>query len=75
MLRLTNDLLSVSLSPQGADAHHMGYAPEDDASFFCLELMTDLPNALALQGPQALHLLLPGQSLSGSITFRLSDME
>ena len=56
-------------------AHLMAYAPEDDASFFCLEPMTHLPNALTRHGPRALHLLSPGQSLSGSIIFRLSDME
>lgn len=67
--------LRLDLTADPVFAHLMAYAPEDDASFFCLEPMTHLPNALALQGPQAMHLLPPGQSLSGRITFRLSDME
>jgi aldose 1-epimerase len=67
--------LSLTMTADPVFAHLMVYAPEDDTSFFCLEPMTHLPNALALQGPQALHLLSPGQSLSGSITFRLSQME
>ena len=67
--------LRLDLTADPIFAHVMAYAPDDDASFFCLEPMTHLPNALALQGPQALQLLSPGESLCGSITFRLSDME
>lgn len=67
--------LRLDLRADPIFAHLMAYAPADDASFFCLEPMTHLPNALALQGPQALHLLAPGQTLSGRITFHLSDLE
>lgn len=67
--------LSLTMTADPVFAHLMVYAPEDDASFFCLEPMTHLPNALATHGPRALHLLAPGETLSGSITFRLSDME
>ncbi|MES2435165.1 MAG: aldose 1-epimerase [Pseudomonadota bacterium] len=67
--------LRLDITADPIFAHLMVYAPEDDASFFCLEPMTHLPNALALLGPRALHLLSPGETLSGSITFRLSDME
>lgn len=67
--------LRMDLTADPIFAHLMVYAPEDDQSFFCLEPMTHLPNALAVSGPQGMHLLPPGGSLSGVVTFRLSDME
>lgn len=67
--------LRLDMAADPVFAHLMVYAPEDDLGFFCLEPMTHLPNALALQGPQGLHLLAPGQTLSGTITFHLSELE
>lgn len=52
---------------------YMLYAPEDDASFFCLEPMSHLPNALKLQGPAGLHVLPPGETLSGGFSITVSD--
>lgn len=67
--------LRLEMTADPLFAHLMAYAPAEDKSFFCLEPMSHLPNALALQGPQALRILAPGQGLSGRIIFRLSDLE
>lgn len=49
----------------------MVYASDSDPSFFCLEPMTHLPNAIGIGQP--MHVLAPGDSLSGGITFTLSE--
>ena len=56
-------------------SRYMLYAPEEDRSFFCLEPMSHTPNALAISGPEALHLLAPGETLSGTFSITVSDCE
>lgn len=48
----------------------MAYAPADDRSFFCLEPMSHLPDALTKFGPEGMQVLAPGELLSGSVWIR-----
>lgn len=67
--------LAVDIAADASFSRYMLYAPEDDTSFFCLEPMTHAPNALALSGPQALHLLAPGETLTSAFSITVSDCE
>ncbi|WBU56070.1 aldose 1-epimerase [Paracoccus sediminicola] len=49
----------------------MVYAPEEDRSFFCLEPMSHLPDALRLQGAKGMRVLAPGETLAGGIELRM----
>ncbi|TKW64164.1 MAG: aldose 1-epimerase [Paracoccus denitrificans] len=51
--------------------HLMVYAPDTDRSFFCLEPMTHLPNAVNRPDMPAMDVLAQGQSLSGAVEFTL----
>ncbi|MBP1886295.1 aldose 1-epimerase [Sinorhizobium mexicanum] len=65
--------LALRLETQGPFGCFMIYSPDADADFFCFEPMTHLPNAHNMPnedgGLVALH---PGQSLAGTIRFRLA---
>lgn len=50
----------------------MVFAPADDRSFFCLEPMSHLPNALGHYGPEGMAVLAPGQRLSGRVSIAVS---
>ncbi|MDO5640934.1 MAG: aldose 1-epimerase [Paracoccus sp. (in: a-proteobacteria)] len=50
----------------------MAYAPADDRSFFCLEPMTHLPNALNMEGQPGMTTLAPGESLAGAVSFTVT---
>jgi aldose 1-epimerase len=49
-------------------SRYMLYAPDEDPTFFCLEPMSHAPNALAMAGPEGLHVLAPGETLSGGFS-------
>jgi aldose 1-epimerase len=69
----------VKISGLGADItmeadnvfrHLQVYTPPDQ-DFFCVEPVSHVPNALNLPNPsleQAMHVVQPGATLSGSIT-------
>jgi len=67
--------LAVDMTADALFSRYMLYAPEEDRSFFCLEPMSHTPNALAMAGPQALHLLAPGETLTGAFSITVSDCE
>lgn len=53
----------------------MLYAPDHDRSFFCLEPMSHLPNALNMPGHPGLHVLARGEALSGAISMTVTTTE
>lgn len=67
--------LSADVAADPMFSHYMLYAPEEDQSFFCLEPMSHTPNALAMSGAGGLHLLAPGETLSGAFSITISDWE
>lgn len=67
--------LAADIAADPVFTRYMLYAPEDDASYFCLEPMSHTPNALAISGPEALKLLAPGETLSGAFSITVSDCE
>ncbi|MBA8909100.1 aldose 1-epimerase [Aminobacter ciceronei] len=67
--------LAADIAADAPFSRYMLYAPEEDRSFFCLEPMSHTPNALATSGPNALHLLAPGQTLSGAFSITVSNFE
>ncbi|MBB6468014.1 aldose 1-epimerase [Aminobacter lissarensis] len=67
--------LAADIAADPVFSRYMLYAPEDDASFFCLEPMSHTPNALALAGPDALHLLASDETLAGAFSITVSDCE
>ncbi|PWK76701.1 aldose 1-epimerase [Aminobacter sp. AP02] len=67
--------LAADISANPLFSRYMLYAPEDEGSFFCLEPMSHTPNALAMSFPEALHLLSPGETLSGAFSITVSDCE
>lgn len=60
--------LGVKIAADPIFSRYMLYAPQEDRTFFCLEPMTHTPNALATAGPDGLHVLAPGGSLSGGFS-------
>ncbi|MEJ6782788.1 aldose 1-epimerase [Aminobacter sp. Piv2-1] len=67
--------LAADMTADPIFSRYMLYAPEDDTGFFCLEPMSHAPNALAISGADALHLLAPGETLSGAFSITVSDCE
>ncbi|GAA4131429.1 aldose 1-epimerase [Aminobacter aganoensis] len=67
--------LAADIAADPVFSRYMLYAPEDDTSFFCLEPMSHTPNALTLAGPAALHMLAPGEALSGGFSITVSNLE
>ncbi|MGF7007563.1 aldose 1-epimerase [Aminobacter sp. BE322] len=67
--------LAADIEADPVFSRYMLYAPEDDTSSFCLEPMSHTPNALAISGRDALHLLAPGETLSGAFSITVSDCE
>lgn len=67
--------LAVEMRADPLFSRYMLYAPEEDKSFFCLEPMSHTPNALAMAGPEALHLVTPGETLTGAFSITVSDCE
>ncbi|WP_395449369.1 aldose 1-epimerase [Aminobacter sp. UC22_36] len=67
--------LAADIAADALFSRYMLYAPEDDCSFFCLEPMSHTPNALALAGPESLHLLAPDETLAGTFSITVSDCE
>ncbi|MDI7864124.1 aldose 1-epimerase [Rhizobiaceae bacterium n13] len=59
--------LSLSLTADGIFRCFMIYAPDTDASFFCFEPMSHLPNAHNMLPSGGLVTLMPEQSLAGSM--------
>ncbi|MBA4491685.1 aldose 1-epimerase [Paracoccus sp. S1E-3] len=53
----------------------MVYAPAEDRSFFCLEPMSHLPNALNMPGQPGMRPLRPGESLGGTMTLTIHNSE
>lgn len=65
--------LALTLETEGAFECFMIYSPGADAGFFCFEPMTHLPNAHNMPNEAGgLVKLNPGQSLAGTIKFRLA---
>lgn len=53
----------------------MIYAPDHDRSFFCLEPMSHLPDAVNMPGQPGLRALKPGESLGGTMTLTIHQTE
>lgn len=66
--------MSLELTADPVFSTLMAYAPANDRSFFCLEPMSHLPNALGVSGSAGMHVLAPGQTLSGAIRMTLTEM-
>lgn len=60
--------LGAKIAADPLFSRYMLYAPEEDLAFFCLEPMSHAPNALAMAGPEGLHVLSPGETLSGDFS-------
>lgn len=60
--------LGATIAADPVFSRYMLYAPNDDQAFFCLEPMSHAPNALAMAGPEGLHVLAPGETLSGGFS-------
>lgn len=67
--------LAAEVNADPIFSRYMLYAPDSDRSFFCLEPMSHAPNALAMTGPAALHVLAPGDVLSGGFSVTVSNLE
>lgn len=67
--------LSLDLQADPLFGALMLYAPDDDSSFFCLEPMTHLPNALNMPGQPGMQVLTQGQTLCGTITMTIHMTE
>lgn len=53
----------------------MLYAPDNDDSFFCIEPMSHLPNALNMPDQPNLHVLAPNDTLAGGIRMTITTTE
>jgi aldose 1-epimerase len=60
--------LAAQITADPVFSRYMLYAPDEDRTFFCLEPMSHTANALAMTGSAALHVLSPGESLSGGFS-------
>lgn len=67
--------LALDLQADPVFTELMLYAPQDDTSFFCLEPMTHLPNALNMAGQPGIQVLAPGETLSGTMTMTIHNTE
>lgn len=68
--------LRALMTADGLFSRYMLYAPDTDRSFFCLEPMSHMPNALGNgSGLQGLRVLEPGQKLSGAMSIAVSTLE
>lgn len=67
--------LSAEIAADPIFSRYMLYAPDSDPGFFCLEPMSHAPNALAMAGPAGLHVLAPGEVLSGGFSITVSNLE
>lgn len=67
--------LAAEIAADPVFSRYMLYAPDGDRSFFCLEPMSHTPNALAMAGSAGLHVLAPGEILSGGFSIMVSNFE
>ena len=66
------DGLTLAMQADPLFSTLMVYAPASDRSFFCLEPMSHLPNAMNRADMPAMHVLQPGQVLSGGVDFTVT---
>lgn len=64
--------LTAELTADPVFSTLMVFAPADDRSFFCLEPMSHLPNALGHYGPDGMAVLAPGQRLAGRVSIAIT---
>jgi len=62
--------VNIAIEASPAFTHLQVYTPENE-DFFCVEPVTHRPDAI--NTPNAMTALEPGETLSGSVTFRVSD--
>lgn len=67
--------LAAEIAADSIFSRYMLYAPDSDRSFFCLEPMSHVPNALAMAGPAGFHVLAPGEALAGGFSITISNFE
>jgi aldose 1-epimerase len=64
--------LRLEMQPDAVFGFTQVYVP--DADFFCVEPVSHLPDAVNRSGDNGLRWLAPGESLAGSVDFRVSSV-